>query len=68
MWKDRRFTNLVRYCLDEWLPPVVRERRALNWLLARLFHGKGNDIDFKRKAPHMTDEEFAAAYTRVNTG
>jgi ubiquinone/menaquinone biosynthesis C-methylase UbiE len=63
MWKQRRVTNLVRHVLDEWFPPVLRDSRPLNWALARAFHGKHFNLDFKRQAPTMTAEEFAAAYS-----
>lgn len=66
--KSRRFTNLVRYLLDDWLPPAVREVRPLSKALALLFHGKHFDLDFKRKAFAMSDEEFAQAYARVGKG
>src|SRR5262245_46207064 len=63
--KSRRMTNLIRYFLDDWLPPVVRDNRLLIWLLARSFHGPDFDLDFKRKAHEMSEEEFAAAYARL---
>src|SRR5437588_6612311 len=66
--KSRRFTNVVRYLLDNWLPPAVREFRPLNKLLAVLFHGRHFDLDFKRKAHRMTDAEFSAAYARLPHG
>jgi 2-polyprenyl-3-methyl-5-hydroxy-6-metoxy-1,4-benzoquinol methylase len=66
--KDRRITNCVRYVLDDWLPPVMREFRPLNQLMAVLFHGSHFDLDFKRKAHGMTDAEFSAAYARLPHG
>src|SRR5208337_4265569 len=67
-WKSRRFTNLVRYLLDDWMPPVLREWRPLARVLARTFHGQHFDIDFKLKAFHLTEGEFAAAYSRLQGG
>jgi ubiquinone/menaquinone biosynthesis C-methylase UbiE len=66
--KDRRITNCVRYVLDDWLPPVMREFRPLNKLMAVLFHGSHFDLDFKRKAHRMSNAEFSAAYTRLPHG
>jgi ubiquinone/menaquinone biosynthesis C-methylase UbiE len=66
--KNRRVTNCVRYVLDDWLPPVVREFRPLSKALALLFHGSHFDLDFKRKALQMSDQEFAAAYQRLPNG
>jgi ubiquinone/menaquinone biosynthesis C-methylase UbiE len=66
--KSRRFTNCVRYLLDDWMPPVLREWRPLSQALALAFHGKHFDLDFKRKAFALTDEEFAHAYARMVEG
>ncbi len=66
--KQRRVTNVIRYVLDEWLPPAVRELRPLNRLMADLFHGPGFDLDFKEKAFAMSDAEIAEAYARVAAG
>jgi ubiquinone/menaquinone biosynthesis C-methylase UbiE len=66
--KCRRVTNLVRYFLDDWLPPVVREFRPLSKALAAAFHGRHFDLDFKRKAYSMSADEFAAAYVRLPKG
>jgi ubiquinone/menaquinone biosynthesis C-methylase UbiE len=66
--KARRFTNFVRYVLDNWMPPVLREFRPLSKVLALAFHGKHFDLDFKRKAFTMSDEEFAQAYARLGKG
>jgi ubiquinone/menaquinone biosynthesis C-methylase UbiE len=66
--KSRRATNSIRYLLDDWLPPVLREFRPLSQVLALMFHGRHFDLDFKRKALSMSDEEFAEAYARVAKG
>lgn len=65
---DRRVTNAVRYLLDDWLPPVVRELRPLNRLLTNLFHGREFDLDFKQKAFSMTSGELKATYERLGAG
>jgi ubiquinone/menaquinone biosynthesis C-methylase UbiE len=64
-WKQRRFTNLIRYFLDDWLPPVLRDNRLLFRAMGYVFHGPTFDLDFKRKAHAMTEEEFAQAYERL---
>lgn len=66
--KSRRVTNAVRYLLDDWLPPAVRELRPLSRLLALAFHGRHFDLDFKRRAFAMSAEQFAAAYARLPRG
>jgi ubiquinone/menaquinone biosynthesis C-methylase UbiE len=68
MLRDRRVTNVVRYVLDEWLPPVVRESRLLNRALARAFFGTTFDLDFKEKAFAMSPAEIAGAYERLAAG
>src|SRR5882724_10771879 len=68
MWRSRWFTNSVRYVLDDLLPPVVREMRWLAVAMGRTFHGPNFDVDFKRKAPFISDAEFAAAYTKLAEG
>src|SRR4051812_8484734 len=65
---DRRVTTPVRRLLDDWLPPVVREWRPLNSLLARVVHGKNFDLDFKERAFRMSDREIAEAYGELAQG
>ena len=65
---DRRITSRVRVLLDDWLPPVVREWRPLNRVLARMVHGPNFDLDFKERAFHLTDREIAEAYDRLAQG
>ena len=65
---DRRITSKVRVLLDDWLPPVVREWRPLNAVLARFVHGKNFDLDFKQHAFDMSDREIAEAYDRLAQG
>jgi ubiquinone/menaquinone biosynthesis C-methylase UbiE len=65
---DRRLTIPVRRLLDEWLPPVVREWRPLNKVLARIVHGPRFDLDFKERAFRMSDREIAEAYDDLAQG
>ena len=65
---DRRITTRVRGVLDDWLPPIVREWRPLNRVLARVVHGKAFDLDFKEKAFHLSDREITEAYDRLAQG
>jgi ubiquinone/menaquinone biosynthesis C-methylase UbiE len=65
---DRRITAPVRRLLDDWLPPVVREWRPLNSVLARMVHGRNFDLDFKERAFHMSDREIADAYDELAQG
>ena len=65
---DRRITSPVRRLLDDWLPPIVREWRPLNSLMARMVHGRNFDLDFKERAFHMSDRELAQAYAELAHG
>lgn len=65
---DRRVTTPVRRLLDDWLPPVVREWRPLNRVLARVVHGSRFDLDFKERAFHLSDREIAQAYDDLAQG
>jgi ubiquinone/menaquinone biosynthesis C-methylase UbiE len=65
---DRRVTTRVRGLLDDWLPPVIREWRPLNRVLARMVHGEAFDLDFKERAFHLSDREIAEAYDRLAQG
>jgi ubiquinone/menaquinone biosynthesis C-methylase UbiE len=65
---DRRITSKVRVLLDDWLPPIVREWRPLNKVLARVVHGPNFDLDFKQHAFQMSDREIAEAYDRLAQG
>jgi ubiquinone/menaquinone biosynthesis C-methylase UbiE len=65
---DRRITAPVRRLLDDWLPPIVREWRPLNSVLARMVHGKNFDLDFKERAFHMSDRQIADAYGDLAQG
>lgn len=58
----------MRRLLDDWLPPVVREWRPLNKVLARMVHGPNFDLDFKERAFHMSDREIAEAYDDLAQG
>ena len=64
-WKQRRFTNLIRHVLDDWLPPALRDNRLLFGAMGRAFHGANFDLDFKRKAHDMSEAEFLDAYARL---
>lgn len=53
--------NIIKFFLDECLPPIVRDNRLFFQLLLKLYDDR-IDLDFKRKAPFMSDEEFISAY------
>jgi 2-polyprenyl-3-methyl-5-hydroxy-6-metoxy-1,4-benzoquinol methylase len=56
-----RSTFLIRFLLDECLPPILRDQRWFFVPIIKLYNRK-MDPDFKLKAPCMTAEEFSHAY------
>jgi ubiquinone/menaquinone biosynthesis C-methylase UbiE len=62
----RRFKSLVKTVLEDWVPPALLETRWLNgWWIH--FYNPRADLDFKRNALFMSDQEFAEAYAAVQT-
>jgi SAM-dependent methyltransferase len=56
-----RSTFLIRFLLDECLPPILRDQKWFFLPVLKLYNNK-LDPDFKLKAPLMTAEEFSHAY------
>ncbi len=56
-----RSTFLIRFLLDECLPPILRDQRWFFLPILKLYNKK-MDLDFKEKAPLMTSQEFSHAY------
>lgn len=63
----RETAHIIHLFLDEWLPPILRERRWFMWPLFKLFYGPlANDfLDFKQAAETMTAKEFEAFYIKI---
>jgi hypothetical protein len=61
---NRKMTNALRGFLDNWLPPVIRERKPFAWA-TKLWLGSSSLVDFKHRAFSMSDNEFADAYKRL---
>jgi 2-polyprenyl-3-methyl-5-hydroxy-6-metoxy-1,4-benzoquinol methylase len=62
--KGRR---MIRSILDEFLPPIIRDQRWFYTLIIKL-HNKKMDVEFKRKAPFMTEKQFQNVYEVFGTG
>jgi hypothetical protein len=58
---------LANRMLDDWLPPVLRDRRWFMAPLARLLLGgkAGIFLDFKERAFTLSPEEFAGVYRSI---
>ena len=61
----RETTNAIRYVLEELIPPVIRDSRAMRWLF-RLHWGRLiDDLDsFRERIPFVTAEEYKDVYER----
>jgi SAM-dependent methyltransferase len=63
---ERQFTSWIRRnVLDSVLPPVVRDRRAMNAVANRMWTGKV-PLDFQREAWSYTADDWAAVYRAVS--
>ncbi|QSE97820.1 class I SAM-dependent methyltransferase [Fulvivirga lutea] len=67
---NRKFTNLIRYFMDEWIPPAIRDSK---WFMYPFYWYayKGKNLksvmDFKSNAYKMSKEEFSDFYTKRDT-
>lgn len=65
----RNITNVIRFVLDECIPPVIRDSR---WFMYPFFYiwYKGKNVktymDFKRLVPYMTEDEYAKVYEELD--
>jgi SAM-dependent methyltransferase len=57
-------TRIIRFLLDECIPPVLRDRRWFYLPVLKIFNKK-MDIDFRKKAYRMTEEEYQHAYEKI---
>ena len=66
--KSRKITNIFRKIFDEYFPRFIRDSRILNIIIAKVYCGKAYtafDLDFKIKAPFMSEDEFNKAYEKL---
>lgn len=67
---NRSITNAIRYVMDEWLPPAIRDAR---WFMYPFFYiwFKGKKValcmDFKDLAYDLTEEEFSEVYRTLDS-
>lgn len=62
---SRRVTNAIRYILDEWVPPILRESRIFMYPMMYIwFKGRNvkKNMDFKSVFHNLSDEEFKLYY------
>lgn len=65
---SRDVTRIIHFCLDQLLPPALRDSSWLMKPLMKLALGKkaAYFLDFKDKAHTLTEEEFAAIYRETS--
>ncbi len=63
---SRSFAQKIHFILDQVLPPFIRDSRFIMKFGLRLLHGKNASVfmSFKKKAPFLSEEQFAAVYER----
>ena len=67
---NRNLTNVIRYFMDEWLPPVIRDNKYLMYPLFYIWY-KGKHVEkrmeFKRVFHKLTREEYGAFYEMTDS-
>lgn len=69
MW-NRKVTNVIRYFMDEWLPPAIRDSRAfMRPFYWYAYKGKNIDavMDFKSNVYKWSPEQFSDFYAKRDT-
>lgn len=64
----REITNKIRFVLDEFVPPILRDSRWFMWPFFIAAYGRlsvAEIMDFKSKAYQMTDDEYSAFYSSL---
>lgn len=67
---NRNITNVIRFCMDELLPPIIRDNK---YFMYPFFHYafKGKNIktmmEFKSLVANMSTEEYEAIYKNLDT-
>ena len=56
-----KFSKTIKYILDDFFPPIIRDSRFFYLPIIKLWNKK-MDVDFKIKAHKMTEDEFIQAY------
>lgn len=67
---SRSFTNIIRYFMDEWIPPAIRDSKFFMYPLFYYAY-KGKNIqevmNLKQKVFKWTDKELSEFYTNRDT-
>jgi ubiquinone/menaquinone biosynthesis C-methylase UbiE len=62
----RESVNAIRYLLEEWIPPVLRDSAPMRWLFRRYWGGFVDDLEkFRANIHHVTPAQYADIYQRM---
>ncbi len=62
----RESVNTIRYLLEEWIPPALRDSAAMRWLFRRYWGRFVDDLEnFRANIHHVTPEQYADIYRRM---
>ena len=62
----RETVNGIRYILEEWIPPALRDSAPMRWLFRRYWGGFVDDLEhFRANIHHVTPAEYADIYRRM---
>ena len=62
----RESVNTIRYVLEEWIPPALRDSAAMRWLFRRYWGSFVDDLEkFRANIHHVTAEQYADIYRRM---
>ncbi|HTU68103.1 MAG TPA: class I SAM-dependent methyltransferase [Steroidobacteraceae bacterium] len=62
----RESVNFIRYVLEEWIPPVLRDSAPMRWLFRGYWGRFVDDLEkFRANIHHVTPAEYADIYRRM---
>lgn len=67
---NRRITNMIRFLMDECLPPWIRDSKFFMWPFYVLAYGRLDVsfiMNFKRHVYKMSDDQLSEFYKRLNS-
>jgi ubiquinone/menaquinone biosynthesis C-methylase UbiE len=62
----RETVNGIRYVLEEWIPPALRDSAPMRWLFRRYWGDFVDDLErFRANIHHVTPAQYADIYQRM---
>jgi ubiquinone/menaquinone biosynthesis C-methylase UbiE len=62
----RESVNFIRYLLEEWIPPALRDSPPMRWLFRAYWGRFVDDLEaFRANIHHVTAEQYADIYRRM---